>query len=155
MFNGKERQKIAELETKLAAEIEAGDNLASAAAKLQGQKDRHIQELEGGLVDLNAQIHDAAMRQSDMANEIASLQARLNEKDNTIREQEIRIAQLEGAVSVNSDKAAKWDRLALGWTWHGDGSVELDGKKYSVVVARADNPLANFRMPIPEGQEFP
>ena len=148
MFNGKERQKIAELETKLAAEIEAGDNLASAAAKLQGQKDRHIQELEGGLVDLNAQIHDAAMRQSDMANEIADLQVRN-------REQELRIAQLEGAVSVNSDKAAKWDRLALGWTWHGDGSVELDGKKYSVVVARADNPLANFRMPIPEGQEFP
>ena len=148
MFNGKERQKIAELETKLAAEIEAGDNLASAAAKLQGQKDRRIQELEGGLVDLNAQIHDAAMRQSDMANEIADLQVRN-------REQELRIAQLEGAVSVNSDKAAKWDRLALGWTWHGDGSVELDGKKYSVVVARADNPLANFRMPIPEGQEFP
>src|SRR3990167_7252409 len=65
------------------------------------------------------------------------------------------IANLDGRLEQSEKSARKWWALANGWRWHSGGSVEIEGVVYRLMEARTDNPLANFRVPVVEGADFP
>ena len=65
------------------------------------------------------------------------------------------IASLKGQLLQANLDGRKWNRLVHGWTWHNDGKVELNGVTYRRMSARKDNPLADFAIPVEEGQEWP
>lgn len=138
LFTKTEQTRIAELE----AAVEAERNARIAAAA------EHASAL--------SQSRQAAAKDAKELGEVISrLEQERKDLQRALSNRELRIAQLEGTVAANDTDASKWRRLALGFTWHSAGSVELDGKAYRLMEARTDNPMANFRLPIPDGQEFP
>jgi hypothetical protein len=64
-------------------------------------------------------------------------------------------ASLRGQLLQANLDGRRWQALVNSWTWHSDGKVELDGVTYRVMAARTDNPLANFRVPVREGDSWP
>ena len=134
LFTKKEKQKLAEL-----------------AAEIQEARDAHAKDIKAARFTHRAEVEELRLQ-------VASLQSNL-EDETTARvrissEAALAKAGYEAQVELLKEKAAKWDRLSLGWTWHSGGSVEIEGMKYDLKEARTDNPLANFRLPIPDGDSL-
>ena len=135
-------------------------------ARLQMQTDR-IAELENSIssdlvllkrlrqaiTDLG---HDNASRQAELQSQLESERSSfVVEVDRLHADYRLVITRLEGANEVLQVQGTKYTNLTSGFQWHPDGSFEIEGKVYSVFTSLRSNPLANLRLAVPEGQEFP
>lgn len=135
MFAKKEKARIAELE-----------------ADLNEEESRNRDRQKAFIAELKDQ-HAAAKAQQDadalsLGRLMQDYEARIAELGRT---HGLFVAHLEGVIEALKDKGAKYDQIVLPWQWHSGGAVEIEGKSYRLMEARIDNPLANFRLPVPEG----
>ena len=135
LFTKREKTQIATLE-QLAA-----DTISAHATELQETHVSHRKEVE----QLRLQIVQL----------LRSVEEDEKDKAAAALGHQLEAAHLQGQIEALKDKGRKYDGMVQGHTWHSGGSVEVEGKKYRLMEARTDNPLANFRLPVPEGQEFP
>ena len=142
LFAKDRRKQVADLEAKVT------DSDAALTALLEGQnRQKRLQE-------------DAVVAIKNLhATEVMNLKLGLAESNRKTEEDAAgyarMIAHLEGQVEELKVKGKKYDSIIQGFIWHSAGSVELDGRMFRLMEARTDVPLANFRLPILDGQEFP
>ena len=135
---------------KQVAELEAAVALEQAQREAVEETQRHQKRLQEDAVVAIKNLH---------ATEVMNLKLGLAESNRKAEEDAAgyarMIAHLEGQVEELRVHAQKYLALTHGWVWHSGGSVEVEGKIFRLMEARTDVPLANFRLPVPEGMEFP
>lgn len=131
MFAGKEKKRIVELLADLDALVET---LGEA------QDERAEWQRTSG--DWKALAHEHEAHAQDQIKALKHAYA-------------LEVAALNGRIQELTAKGAKYDGIVNRFAWHSGGKVEVEGKRYLLMEARTDNPLMNFRIPVPEGQEFP
>jgi hypothetical protein len=149
-FAGKELKRIEELEAEVA-------NLTAGLEKLGQEWDADIKRLKA---EHEVEKLNLRSQSIDVENTLNKLhkedKLRIEgQHDQEIAAKDHALTLLEGRLEQSEKFAQRYWTLANGWRWHRVNHVEIDGVEYQVYEARADNPLARFRVPVKVGDEFP